>query len=62
MQIHCCVSSAIMIPRRKDKKFLHCGSVECFLRHGSIEDYVDPILGIKNHIDVGNRRGEVPTP
>ena len=51
-----------MIPRRKDKKFLHCGSVECFLRHGSIEDYVDPILGIKNHIDDGNRRGEVPTP
>ena len=49
--IHCWVSSTIMTPRRKDEKFLNCGSVESFLYCGSIEDYADLVSGIKHNID-----------
>ena len=59
--IHCQVSSTIMIPRTRDEKFLHRGSVEKVLRHESVEDCADPLLGIKDHNDSLNNRGEVPT-
>ena len=32
-------------------KFLHYGSVEKVLHHGSMDDYDDPLLGIKHHND-----------
>ena len=40
-----------MTPRTRKEKFLHHGSVERVLHCGSIEDYVDPLLGIKHHND-----------
>ena len=49
--IHCWVSSTIMIPRTREEKFLHRGSVERVLHRGSIEDCVDPLLGIEHHND-----------
>ena len=42
------VSSSIMIPRTREEKFLHGGRLERVLRHGSIEDCVDPLLCIKH--------------
>ena len=56
------------------EKFLHHGSVERVLYRGSMDDCVDPLLGIKhnkdfqmllgikNHNNSQNKRGEVPTP
>ena len=38
-----------MIPRTREEKFLHRGSVERVLHLGSIEDCVDLLLGIKHH-------------
>ena len=49
--IRCWVLSTIMNPRAKKEKFLHRGSVERILRHESIEDCMDPFLGIKHHND-----------
>ena len=40
-----------MTPRTREEKFLHRESVERVLHHKSIEDYVDPLLGIKHHND-----------
>jgi len=40
-----------MIPRTREVKFLHRGSVERVLHHGSIEDCVDPLLSIKHQND-----------
>ena len=51
-----------MIPRRKEEKFLYYGSVESFLRRGSIEDSTDPFFGIMHHNDSKNKSGEVTTP
>ena len=47
--ILCWIPSTIMIPRTKEEKFQHNGSVERVHHHGSIEDYFDPLLGIKHH-------------
>ena len=49
--IHCQVSSTIMIPRTRDEKFLHRGSVEKVLHCGSMDDCADSLLGIKHHND-----------
>ncbi|KAF3974108.1 hypothetical protein CMV_002534 [Castanea mollissima] len=38
-----------MIPRTREEKFLHRGSVERILRCGSIEGCADLLLGIKYH-------------
>ena len=38
-----------MIPRTKEEKFQHNRSVERVHHRGSIEDYFDPLLGIKHH-------------
>ena len=62
MLIRCLVSSAIMSPRRKEEKFLYYGSVESFLRRGSIEDSADPFFGIMHHNDSENKSREVTTP
>ena len=51
-----------MSPRRKEEKFLYYGSVESFLRRGSIEDSADPFFGIMHHNDSENKSGEVTTP
>ena len=40
-----------MIPRIREEKFLHRGSVEKVLHRGSIEDCVDLLFGIKHHND-----------
>ena len=37
--------------RTREEKFLHHESVERVLYHGSIEDYADPLSGIKHHND-----------
>ena len=49
--ICCWVSSTIMIPRGKDEKFQHCGSVESYLHRGSIRYCADPLLVTKQNID-----------
>ena len=51
-----------MIPRKRDEKFLNRGSMERVLHCGSIEDCVDPLLGIKHHNNSQNKRGDVLTP
>ena len=38
-------------PRTREEKFVRNGSVERVLHCGSIEDCVDPLLGIKHHND-----------
>ena len=60
--IHCWLSSAIVIPRKKEEKFLTRGSMERVLCLGSIEDCVDPLFNIKHHNDSYNKRGEFHTP
>ena len=40
-----------MIPRIKEEKFQHHGTVEMVLRHGSIDDCADPLFNIKHHND-----------
>ena len=40
-----------MIPKTRDEKFLHRGSVERVLRSGSVEDCADPLLCVKHHND-----------
>ena len=40
-----------MTPKTREEKFLHCGSVERVLYCGSMDDYADPLLGIKHHND-----------
>ena len=37
--------------RTREEKFLLRGSVEMVLQCGSIDDYVDSLLGIKHHND-----------
>ena len=49
--ICCWLSSTIISPRTKEEKFLHRGSVERVQCHGSIEDCVDSLLGIKHYND-----------
>jgi len=51
VQIRCWISSPVMIPRIREEKFLYHGSVERVLHHRSIEDCVDPLLGIKHPND-----------
>ena len=51
-----------MIPRTREEKLLHHGSVEMVQHRRSIKDYADPFLGIKHHNDSENKRGKVPTP
>ena len=51
-----------MIPRTREEKLLHHGSVEMVQHRRSIKDYADPLLGIKHHNDSENKRGKVPTP
>ena len=51
MLICCWVSSTIMTPRIREEKFLHHGGVERVLYHGSMDDYADPLFGIKHHND-----------
>ena len=62
MLICCWVSSTIIIPRTRGEKFLHRGSVERVLYCGSIDNYADPLLGIKHHNNSQNKRGEVSKP
>ena len=40
-----------MILLRGDKKFLHRGTVKRFLFFGSMDDFVNPLLGIDHHND-----------
>ena len=40
----------------KLEKFLHCGCVERVLYRGSMDDYADPLLGIKYPNDSRKRR------
>ena len=47
--IHCWVSSTIMTPRTRTEKPLHCASVEKVLYRGSMDNYADPLLGIKHY-------------
>ena len=49
--ICCWVSSTIMTPRIREEKFLHHGGVERVLYRGSMDDYADPLFGIKHHND-----------
>ena len=49
--IRCQVSSTVLIPRTREEKFLHHGSMERVLNCRSIEDCVDPLLGIKHPND-----------
>ena len=49
--IRCWVSSTIMTPRTREEKFLHHESVERVLYLGSIEDYANPLSGIKHYND-----------
>ena len=51
-----------MIPRIREEKFQHRGSVKRILRRGSIEDCAYLLLGIQHHNHLENKRGEVPTP
>ena len=50
-----------MIPRTREEKFLHRGSVRRVLCRGSIEEYADPSLVIKHNNDFLNKRKEVST-
>ena len=49
--IYCWVSSTIMTPKTREKKFLHYESVEKVLHCGSMDDCADSLLGIKHHND-----------
>ena len=49
MLIHCWVSSTLMIPGRRDKKFLHRGTAKRFLFFESMDDYANSLLGIDHH-------------
>ena len=49
--IHCWVSSTLMIPGTRDKKFLHHGTAERFLFFGCMDDCANPLLGIDHHND-----------
>ena len=51
MLIRCWVSSTIMIPRTIEEKFLHYGSVERVLYHGSMDDCADSLFGIEHQND-----------
>ena len=51
MLIRYWVSSTIMILSTKEEKFVNRGSVGRVLHHGSIEDYANPLFGIKHHND-----------
>ena len=61
VQIRCWVSTSTMIPRAREEKLLHQGSVEMVQHHRSIKDCDDPFLGIKHQNDSQNKRVEVPT-
>ena len=50
-----------MIPRTREEKFLHRGSVARVLHHGSTEDYAHPFLGINHRNGSKNKRGDFPT-
>ena len=47
--IYCWVSSTITIPRTREVKFQHRGSVEKVLYRRSVDDCANPLLGIKLH-------------
>ena len=50
-----------MIPRTREEKVLHRGSVERVLHYRSIEYCVDLLLGFKDHNESSKMGGEVPT-